>query len=137
MPVRISSYDSGALLLHVLRENKISFNTEFDDKTFVEELIKNVLPTINPNDNLMGQYITSYFNNAKTIIDNSITNNHVILEKRVKLLGVNVYDAIYIDGHIISNYFVMYEDDVPVVLYGNFVIETPSEGIITKIYRID
>ena len=102
-----------------------------------EELIKNILPAINLNDNLMSPYITSYFNNAKTIIDNAVKINNVILEKRVKLLGVNVYDAIYFDGYIISNYFVMYEDDEPVILYGNFVIETPSEGIIAKIYKID
>ena len=134
-PVRIISYDSGALLLHILKENKIDFSMGFSDATFIEKLIENVLPILNPNDLFMSPYISSYFNNSKKIIDNAVAKKNIVLDKSVKLLGFNVYNAVYLDGYIISKYFIMYEDEKPIILYGDFVIETHSEGIITKIYK--
>ena len=96
----------------------------------------NVLPIENVDNDCMESYIKSYFQESEAIIKNTIESNVVILEKEVNLLAFNVYNAIYNNGYIISKYFVMYEDIEPVILYGDFLIETPAEGVITKIYRI-
>lgn len=138
LPVRIVSYDVGALLLHVLKENRVSFEQEFSDTTFSEYLISGMEET-DPGDveTNLSRCIEGYFHQTRKVIDAALQKNDVVMGHRSKLLGVNVYNAVYLNGYITSTYFVMYgEEASPTVVHGDFVIETPEEGIVTKIYRM-
>ena len=136
LPVRIVSYDIGALLLNILNSNNISFNREFNDITISEELIKDVkeyyIDYISLEDEIYNYHLRS-----KSIIDKALLDDDVIFEGSEKLLAFNVYNARYYDNYIISRYFVMYgNEDNPLVKYGDFAIKTSIEGIIDKIYNI-
>lgn len=136
LPVRIVSYDIGALLLNILNSNNISFNREFNDITISEELIKDVIEYYTDYISLEDE-IYNYHLRSKCIIDKALLDNEVIFEGSEKLLAFNVYNARYYDNYIISRYFVMYgNEDNPLVKYGDFAIKTSIEGIIDKIYNI-
>lgn len=136
LPVRIVSYDIGALLLNILNSNNISFNREFNDITISEELIKDVIEYYTDYISLEDE-IYNYHLRSKCIIDKALLDNEVIFEGSEKLLAFNVYNARYYDNYIISRYFVMYgNEDNPIVKYGDFVIKTSIEGIVDKIYNI-
>ena len=134
-PIRVLSYDIGALLLLVLNNNNIQFNKLFNDIPFSIDLIKdtklknfNIIPCFK-------EEITEYFNKAKNIIDKAIEGKNCIETNEYDLLGVNVYNAIFYNNYIISIYFVMYGDmNNPIIKYGNFVIESKKYKKLTKLY---
>lgn len=137
LPVRIISYDVGALLLLILNENGIEYQSGFVNTPFSEYLIANMSECELNVELSMGATINSYYENADLIISKAIESNDVVNEGLFDLLGVNVYNAIYRNGFIISRYFVMYGDkNCPKVEYGDFVIETPEYMKVSKIYRI-
>ena len=138
LPIRILSYDTGALLLHILKENSIPFDQDFSDTAFSENLIREVeaAEPCGINDNVTAA-IDTYFADAQTIIDRAIAKNEVVMACRRPLLGVNFYNAVYLNGYITSTYFVMHGDEsAPSIEHGDFVIETPEEGLITKLYKM-
>ena len=138
LPVRIVSYDAGALLLHVLKENHIPFDQGFSDITFSENLILSIDETdVCDIREDMGRHIDAYISRVREVIDRAVEKNDVVMEHRSRLLGVNVYNAAHLDGYVTSTFFVMYgEENDPTVEHGDFVIETPEEGVVTKIYRM-
>lgn len=135
-PIRIISYDIGALLLHILKENNIKFNEDFDDLTITENLISDIEEaTILPSFTLEND-IEKYLNTSKIIVEKALLENDIVFEGNELLLGFNVYNARYYNNYIISTYFVMFGNKInPTILYGNFVIETQKQGFINKIYR--
>ena len=138
LPIRVISYDIGALLLHVLKENEIPAQQEFGDVTFSESLVANVdYPERCNVDGTVKRCIDAYFSKAQEQINAAIARNAVVMEQERQLLGVNVYNAVYLGGYMISTFFVMYGDEAaPSIEQGNFVIQTPAEGVVTRIYRI-
>ena len=136
-PIRIVSYDIGALLLMILKENNIQFNEEFNDITFLDKLVDDSnelskLDTFITIDEELNEYILR----SKTIIEKAILKNDVLLKNETQLLGFNVYNARYYNGFIVSRYFVMYGNEKsPTINYGDFVIEAKN-NIVSKIYRI-
>ena len=137
VPVRIICYDIGALLLLLLKDNAIAFETDFSDVPFAKRLIADAEAYAVPFELRMGGVIGAYYEKAKSVIAGAMAKNDVVESGAYELLGVNVYNAVYLDGHIISRYFVMYGDkDAPFVQYGDFVIETKDKGKMTKLYRI-
>ena len=136
-PIRIVSYDIGALLLMILKENNIQFNEEFNDITFLDKLVDDsnelskldIFITID-------EELNEYILRSKTIIEKAILKNDVLLKNETQLLGFNVYNARYYNGFIVSRYFVMYGNEKsPTINYGDFVIEAKN-NIVSKIYRI-
>ena len=138
LPIRVVSYDIGALLLNMLKENAIPVEQGFGDATFAESLIENVDCAENCGiDESVCRCIEEYFDRAREKIDSAIAQGSVVTEQESLLLGVNVYNAVYLSGYIISTYFVMYGDETePTVAQGDFVIETAREGVVSKIYRL-
>ena len=86
---------------------------------------------------LKKEVIENYFLKADNIINEAIKKNDVVTNIPSEILGVNIYNAIYYNNHMVSTYFVMYglKDDKKIE-YGNFVIETKEYKKLTKIYRI-
>lgn len=136
LPIRVLCYDIGALLLEVLKSNSISFDEGFSNKPFSIELINNI-KEVKPNVvSSFKEDINTYFARAEEIIDEAIKKNDVVVEGSYNILGVNVYNAIFYKGYIISIYFLMYgNQESPNVEYGNFVIESKGDKILTKVYR--
>lgn len=135
-PIRIISYDIGALLLTIFFDNEIAFNDRFNDEPFSIGMVKNIneLPidiTLS-----FSTEIKDYFDKAQSIINKTLENNVVVVEGEYNLLGFNVYNAIYFKGYIISMYFVMYgEKAFSKIEYGNFVIRTKEYKKLDKIYK--
>ncbi len=137
LPVRIVSYDVGALLLLVLKQNGIAMPTAFEDQTFAEVLLTNYEAASPCKTGQMKPYIEAYYHEARLAIENAVSENDVIFDGETPLLGVNFYNAVYLDGHILSKYFVMYGDvQSPTIKYGDFLIRSPKPGIATKIFAL-
>ena len=135
-PIRVLCYDIGALLLTVLRDNNISFNDGFNDESFSLSLVKNVSIKALTIVSYFSDDIKKYYNHAKDIISSALNKNDLVVEGNYDILGVNVYNAIYYENHIISIYFLMYgtmEDRK--IEYGNFVIESNEYKKLSKVYR--
>ena len=138
LPIRIVSYDIGALLLHIIKENGIAVDEGFSDTTFSESLIGTIEEKKPYECTGMSQYMDTYFGKAQRVIDKAIQNNEIVMEGESSLLAVNVYNAVCLNGYITSTYFVMYgEEENPTTLYGNFVIESPKEGVVIRIYKME
>ena len=137
LPIRVICYDIGALMLYVMTENNIAFEDGFSSVTFAEAIISNVdeeecVPEYNTKD-----LLDSYNARARQIIQKAITKNTLVSNASCDIWGVNVYDAVFYENHIISRYFVMFgSDDDQHIEYGDFVIETSAYKKATKIYRI-
>ena len=139
VPVRIISYDIGALFLLLLSENSIEFVKEFKGATFLEKILINANARGIPDriSYKVKAVVDNYYSMAHMEIETAVFKNDVVFKGESNLLAVNIYNAVYHCNHIISRYFVMYgsEDDKKIE-YGDFVIETKKPKKITKIYRI-
>ena len=137
LPIRIVSYDVGALLLLLLNENGIEYQSEFVNTPFSECLIENASEYEGDIELTMEVTITSYYERADLVISKAIEKNNVVIDGLFDLLGVNIYNAVYRNGYIITEYFVMYGDkNCPKVEYGDFVVETKDYCKISKLYRL-
>ena len=136
IPVRIVSYDIGALMLMLLKDNNISFNERFNNECYIISLLKDYEYKID-NYLCMKNIINDYNIESKKIIENTILKNNIIVDDVVDILGVNVYNARYYNHYIISTYFVMYSlNNEQHIEYGDFVIELCDIAKASKIYKI-
>lgn len=135
-PIRIISYDIGALFLNILYKNNIEYHIDFTDTTIFEEVIKDVKERYISECKSIKDYIEKYHNESKDIIEKALTKNDVIFDGCEKLLGINIYDARCMDDYIISKFFVMYgKKETPTIKYGDFVIEMKGNNVV-KIYKM-
>lgn len=59
----------------------------------------------------------------------------MVLNGPLELLCVNIYDARFYKGYIISRYFLQYRDETGAkTIYGNFVIRMANETTISRVY---
>ena len=136
LPIRIACYDIGALLLLILDENGIGYESGFVNTPFSESLIADAVEYAGHIELTMGKVIDGYYEKADTIISEAIAKGDVVSECTSNILGVNVYNAVYYNNHIISRYFVMYGDvNSPKIEYGDFVIETDEPKKMSRLYR--
>ena len=137
LPIRVICYDTGALLLYVMAENNIAIEDGFSSVTFAEAIISDARGKKHVPEYSMKHLLDSYNANAKEIICKAIEKNVLVTDIPCNLLGVNVYNAVFYENHIISRYCVMFgSDNNPQIEYGDFVIETNDYKKITKIYRV-
>ena len=136
LPIRVICYDIGAVLLDVLKRNNLTFDEGFSKDSFSIDLINGINPAKVDVTLSFEENIKKYFERAEEIINNAINKNDVVVVGRYNILGVNIYNAIFYKGYIISIYFLMYgEQNAPNIEYGNFIIETKGSKILTKVYR--
>ncbi|MFA5432414.1 MAG: hypothetical protein WC319_06020 [Candidatus Paceibacterota bacterium] len=137
-PIRIISYDCGALYIKLLIDNRIPFESGFSNTTINEQLVASLKPILtevidNPEIKMI---YDSYSEETKRLIKDALTLGKVVAKGNYKLIGVNVYSARYDNNCIYSEYFVAYEDEVKDnVLYGNYVIKMHKDRI-TEIYQV-
>ena len=136
LPIRVLCYDIGAVLLEVLKRNSLTFDEGFSKDSFSMDLINGINPAKVDVTLSFEENIKKYFERAEEIINNAINKIDVVVVGRYNILGVNIYNAIFYKGYIISIYFLMYgEQNSPNIEYGNFIIETKGSKILTKVYR--
>ena len=135
-PVRVISYDIGALRMEILKINNIEFNESFNDMLYIEGLLMDVEEASNFDFDVLNDFVVEFNNEKNMIVENALDKNEIIAEN-TQLLGFNVYNALSVEKYIISRYFVMYGDEnQSIVQYGDFVIELLDGRNINKIYKI-
>ena len=136
-PVRAVCYDIGALLLYVMTENGIAFEDGFSSVTFAETIVRGVEEKKHIPECSVKHLIDGYNESAMEIIAKAKNDNILVTDTPCELLGVNVYNAVFYENHIISRYCVIFNSgNGPQVEYGDFVIESNEYKKATKIYRI-
>lgn len=138
IPIRIISYDIGALILEVCVKNNLPLDLTIGgtNKIFYSQLIdrtpyRKIEIAIEP------EVDTYYDNDVKMLkekINSILANNSKVIRGDFELLGFNVYSARYLEGYIFSEYFLMYKDSQPVTLYGNYLFKFENNRI-TEIYK--
>ncbi len=136
-PVRILSYAVGGMLVKVMKDNGLGepslhayFLQEYVDRT--SELAK-----IEMNEAVSKQ-VDAYYMETRAMMKAAVLKNDQIAVKNGKLVGVNVYNARYLDGFLLTSFFLAYDSDGKTqVLYGDFAVETDPDGTIKRIYRTE
>ena len=85
----------------------------------------------------MPPYIDAYYKRADEVIDAAIKEGEELTEGECDILAVNVYNAVYKRGYLVSRFFVMYAcGENQMIEYGDFVIQTENCRKAQKIYRV-
>lgn len=137
MPVRALCYDTGAALLDVCMENRLPVSLlvgEGAKALLPESALGSVaaaaLPAVEEAvDTFYRQSVEAFRVKIKAVTE----GESPVAQGSFKLLGVNVFSARYLDGYVYTEYFLMYEDEKPVTLYGNYLLKMEG-GRIAAIY---
>lgn len=138
-PIRIVSYSIGAFIFELLKKNELLCFESITHEPVTTQILKKVLDYNGglPFSLKIEEKINDYNATTDKIIQQALLTNQCVLEGEFDLLGVNVYNARYYKGYIVSTYFVMFMgSDKESVLYGDFVIKLNSVNKITKVYKI-
>ncbi len=136
-PVRILSYEVGALLFILSKEHSLADFEFFSEVPFTQSMLEAVadeetLP-INPE---ISDIVESFFAQIKKDVDLALSDGELIVEHDCRLLSANIYDAKYMKPYLLSRYFVLYEDsEGKHSPSGDFVIEIEGKDTIKRIWR--
>ncbi|MBQ8599699.1 MAG: hypothetical protein IJ411_06275 [Oscillospiraceae bacterium] len=137
-PIRILSYEIGALLCLVLKENQWMDFEFFSEELFAVKLLHTVpgSETVRA-DEKISQMIHTYFSETASIIEQAQNCGVCIAEGDIDLLGINIYDARWLKPYIYSRYFVRYAIKGNIRTgNGNFVIELDDTGKAIRIFQL-
>ncbi len=136
-PIRIISYDIGALLIKIIKENQIECSFAFNSDSFMTELMERAREAspLAPSD-AVKQLVDDYYRQTQEMITCAVRENERVVLEDATLIGYNTYNARYTAPYLLSSFFVMYEaDNREQTLYGDFVVEITPDRKIKKIYR--
>ena len=140
-PIRISSYYTGALMIHALHSAGM-YRFETAERPVILSALKDIKPSRGdfPGKAEAMRSVTdaveAFNKETDLIIRSALEKNHLVLSGPCELTGVNVYDARCRKSFITSTYFLMYrEREEDRMLQGNFVIRMQDEKTITSVYR--
>ena len=137
IPIRIISYDIGALLFKVIIENHINVDLSFSNILTMKKILKGTESIKQEVALEFRDDINQYFVETDEIIKKALKENEVVFFGSEELAGFNVYNARYLDGYLVSNYFIAYgKGDAKTLLYGDFVAKTDGKNI-SKIYKTE
>lgn len=136
-PIRIVCYDIGALIIKIMRDNDLDIHYDFDDDFYLRNYLQDDDREMNvPIDPELKKQIQAYNDEMQDIIRKNARKDNLLSSGKYKLLGVNIYDARYLDGYISTSYFLAYEDDSgQVIKQGNYLILMEDKQTIKKIYE--
>ena len=140
-PIRISSYFTGALMVHAMRSAGIyQFGPE--DRPVMAALLEHVQPSGGDFPGKADMFrktadaVTLFQAETESIIRSALERNETVLSGPCELLGVNIYDARCLKNFITSTYFLQVrKGSEDTVLEGNFVIRMQDEKNIETVYR--
>jgi hypothetical protein len=137
-PIRIISYSIGALVLRCINKASNIDPFSFSNQTFSMEIIQGqslgeIDVVIDPK---VLYFLDEYQIETKTIINQTLKKNEIVLVGKYPLVSLNIYNARYIENYATSTYFVAYNDGTEMkVVHGDFVVQLDNEQNIIKIYR--
>ncbi len=136
-PVRILSYDIGALIFLLCWEQGLADFQDFSPVPFTCSLLETVMEEEGlPSDPAVEQQIDRFFAIIRREIDGALREGQLLLEKDCRLLSVNIYDARYCEPYLLSRNFVLYEDEQgEQFASGDFVIEMAGKDRIKRIWQ--
>ncbi|NLV36802.1 MAG: hypothetical protein GXY17_09050 [Clostridiaceae bacterium] len=138
-PIRVRCYDVGTLFFQVLKNNNLLDFEENSDVLTADRTLSGVHDhsieiKLNP-DIIKG--IDRYRINTSQMIRRGIEEGILLEEGELELLGLNVYDARFFEGNLLSTHFVFYrKDGQEKVQYGDFLIRLDDQKKVIKILKI-
>lgn len=139
-PIRISCYCSGALMICVLL-GAGAYSFAPAEHPAILPALQDVRPSDGSfpgKDVLFGRVtaaIAAFHQESEDILRSALERNEVVLNGPLELLCVNIYDARFYKGYIISRYFLQYRDETGTkTIHGNFVIRMANETTISRVY---
>ncbi len=137
-PTRIISYDIGALLIKAVKQNFADRQITLSSENFLADVLDNAAAHIAVDVNKdIALLVDSYYSKTKLMVKNAIDKNGKVEVSGV-LTGYNIYNARYVDGFVLSSFFMMYKNgEKENALYGDFVIEIDETMNIKNVYRAD
>ena len=142
-PIRISSYYTGALLIHaMIGAGVYSYNSA--ERPVIRTIMRGIRPSDGgfPGKDACYQRardaIASFSKASEAIITSALEKNEVVVQGPVEVVCVNIYDARCYKGYMTSRYFLQYRDSGgQKTIYGNFVLKMADEKTIACVYRWD
>ncbi len=140
-PVRISCYQSGALMIHALRSAGL-YDFGAPVRPVLPEILKDVFPAgtdipgLDGKLKIMGDAVRAYEEETERIVRSALERDETVLEGPLGIRYVNIYDARCWKGYLTSTYFLMYrEGEEDRMISGDFVIRMRDEKTIDRVYR--
>ncbi len=136
-PVRILSYEVGALLFLLSKEQGLADFEFFSEIPFTSSMLDGVTEEeLLPVDPAIQGLMDSFFSGSREDIAQALSEGDLIADHDCRLLSANIYDARYVEPYLLSRFFVLYEDEngkhSP---SGDFVMELEGKDCIRKIWR--
>lgn len=142
LPIRISCYDTGALLFHAM--------AAAGDDPFTpaaRPAILTVQKSVPRSDGAFpgkavclqaaADAMDAYQQTSAAMVRVALDKHAVVLEGPAELLGLNIYDARRVGNALTSRYFLMVRQaGAEKTLYGDFVIQMLDERTIGRVYRM-
>ncbi|PWT26988.1 hypothetical protein [Butyrivibrio fibrisolvens] len=139
-PIRISSYNTGALMIHAMRcADNYSFATS--ERPVIISVLKNITPKMFGPDNKIidtevEKALSAFNEESKNIIESTITHNDVALTGPLELDSLNIYDARCYKGFLTSRIGLLYKENGETKMFnGDAVIRMKNENTIDTVYR--
>ena len=140
-PIRISAYDTGALMIHALRRADL-YSFEPETRPAVFGILRDIVPSDGgfPGKDLRLREVTeakdAWHSETAGIIRAALGKNEVVQEGPCTLLGLNVYNARFYRGYVTTTHFLMLRDgEGDRLLRGDFVIRMRDEKTIDRVWR--
>ena len=142
-PIRISSYDTGALMTYAMICAG-NYPISAVDRPAVALALQDVPPSDGsfPGRDACFQRVSAatsaFHRESEAIIQAALEQNHIVAVGPLELLGVNIYDARCCQGYLTSSCFLQYQDEHGAhTLSGDFVLQMADETTISRVYRLD
>ena len=140
-PVRISCYETGALMIHaLLLAGRYPFESR--ERPVITSVLKDTEPSggdFPGKEELFEKAAASvgtFQEESEMIVRSAVEMNEVIRKGPLELVSANIYDARYWKGYLISTYFLMYRDGkADRLIEGDFVIRMKDAKTIETVYR--
>jgi len=139
-PIRISSYNTGALMIHAMScADNYSFATS--ERPVIVSVLKKITPKMFGPDNKIidtdvENALSAFNKESKNIIESAITHNDVALAGPLELDSLNIYDARFYKGFLTSRIGLLYKENGETKMFnGDAVIRMKNENTIDTVYR--
>lgn len=140
-PIRISCYDTGALMIHAFLSAGIEpFGVR--DRPVIVTVLKDVTPSGGdfPGKEAcfrkVSEAVAAFMEESEAIVQSALERNEAVLEGPLELGFVNIYNARSWNGYLTSTYFLMYRDGEDcMTIQGDFVIRMRDRKTIDRVYR--
>ncbi len=139
-PIRISCYYTGALMIRALIAAGVYSFTP-PERPAVFSVLRSVSPSDGgfPGKDIrcreISDALAAFHKESEAIVRSALGRNEVVLEGPAELLGVNIFDARFYRGYMMSRYFLQYRDSQGAhMLHGNYVVRMANERTISRVY---